>query len=318
MSLAALDGTDSRVMMFGGKGGVGKTTTSAATALHYATTGKRTLIVSSDLAPSLSDIWETQIGARETPIPGVPGLWGLEIGIDEVMRRWKVKFGPEIYAAASNLVDMPYDELVDYVGMAPGIQEEFMLDFILERVKSDAYDVIVWDTAPAGDTLRLLELPHKFLQHLRLAPRVYVGVRDKLRLKQTPFLDLIASWRDLSQEITAFFQDPHNTTLVLVTIAEGLGVYQTRRLMSEFTRFGLDVRHLIINHVISDPDSDFMRARQAMQAPYLRLLQEEYGERIKIVQLPQFPHEIKGVERLNQVKAALFETNESKTGGYSG
>jgi len=306
MSLAALDETHPRVMMFGGKGGVGKTTTSSAAALHYATLGKRTLIVSSDLSPSLSDILETEIGARETPIPGVPGLWGLEIGIDEVMRRWKVKFGPQIYAAASSLVDMPYDDLVDYVGLAPGIQEEFMLDFILERVKSDAYDVIVWDTAPAGDTLRLLELPHKFLQHLRLAPRVYMGVRDKLRLKQTPFLELIASWSELSQEIAAFFQNPRNTTFVLVTIAEGLGVYQTRRLIGELARFGLDVHHLIVNQVISAPDSDFMRARQAMQAPYLRLLYEEYGRRMEITQVPQFPYEIKGVERLKRVEEVLF------------
>ncbi len=129
MSLSALDQAQRHVLMFGGKGGVGKTTASATTALHFAARGKQTLIISSDLTPSLSDIFETQIGAVETPIPAVPNLWGLEIDPDEVMRRWKVKFGPEIYDAAQSMVDMPYDDLVDYVGMAPGIQEEFMLDF---------------------------------------------------------------------------------------------------------------------------------------------------------------------------------------------
>ncbi len=292
--------------MFGGKGGVGKTTTSATTALHYASAGRRTLIISSDLTPSLSDIFETEIGAIETAIPSVPNLWGLEIDPDEVMRRWKVKFGPEIYEASQVFVDMPYDELVDYVAMAPGIQEEFLLDFILERARSGQYDLVVWDTAPAGDTLRLLELPYKFLNHLRTAPRVYLGVRDKLQLSKTPFLELIDSWRDLSQEIAGFFRDPTNTEFILVTIPEALGVYQAQRLVGEFAQFGLDIRNLVVNHVITDVDSEFLRKRQAMQKPYIDLLASEYGDRMTITQLPLFASEMKGTKRLQRLEQVLF------------
>lgn len=292
--------------MFGGKGGVGKTTTSATTALHFATAGKRTLIISSDLTPSLSDIFETEIGASETPIPSVPNLWGLEIDPDEVMHRWKVKFGPEIYEASQVFVDMPYDELVDYVALAPGIQEEFLLDFILERVRDGRYDLVVWDTAPAGDTLRLLELPYKFLNHLRTAPRVYLGVRDKLQLSRAPFLELIDSWRELSQEIADFFRDPANAEFVLVTIPEALGVYQARRLVGEFAQFGLDIEHMIVNNVIVQADSEFLRRRQAMQQPYLDLLAQEYGRQMNITRLPLFAHEIKGAERLRKLEARLF------------
>jgi arsenite-transporting ATPase len=285
---------------------VGKTTTSASTALHFATAGRRTLIISSDLTPSLSDIFETQIGATETAIAGVPNLWGLEIDPDEVMRRWKVKFGPEIYEASQVFVDMPYDELVDYVGMAPGIQEEFMLDFILEQVRNDRYDLVVWDTAPAGDTLRLLELPYKFLSHLRVAPKVYLNVRDKLQLSKAPFLDLIDSWRVLSQEIADYFRDPKNTEFVLVTIPEALGVYQARRLVREFAEFGLEIRNMIVNNVIVQQDSGFLQRRQAMQQPYLDLLAQEYGRRMTITKLPLFAREIKGVGRIQKVEALLF------------
>ncbi len=306
MSLTTLQDADTRVIMFGGKGGVGKTTTSATTALHYARSGKKTLIISSDLAPSLSDIFETQIGPLEKPIRGIPGLFGLEINPDEVMRRWKIKFGPEVYQAAANLVDMPYDDLVDYAAMAPGIREEFLLDYILEQVNDGGYDTIVWDTAPAGDTLRLLDLPYKFLQHLRVAPRIYLGVRDKLKLKQTPFLDLIASWRELATEITSFFKDPANTAFVMVTIPEALGVFQTRRLFGEFAQYGLQVRHLIINHVITNPDSEFLRARYDMQVPYIQQLEEEYGDGVDIIQVPAFAHEVKGVERLQMLEEVLF------------
>jgi arsenite-transporting ATPase len=292
--------------MFGGKGGVGKTTTSATTALHFASAGKRTLIISSDLTPSLSDIFETQIGATETPIPNVPNLWGLEIDPDEVMRRWKIKFGPEIYEASQVFVDMPYDEIVDYVAMAPGIQEEFLLDFILERVRDGRYDLVVWDTAPAGDTLRLLELPHKFLSHLRMAPKMYLGVRDKLQLSKAPFLELIDSWRELSLEIADFFRDPANTEFILVTIPEALGVYQARRLVGEFAQFGLDIHHLVVNHVIAMADSDFLRQRQAMQRPYLDLLENEYGQQMTITRLPLFADEMKGTNRLRTLEKLLF------------
>jgi arsenite-transporting ATPase len=292
--------------MFGGKGGVGKTTSSATTALHFAARGRRTLIISSDLTPSLSDIFETEIGATETPINGVPNLWGLEIDPEEVMRRWKKKFGPEIYEASQVFVDMPYDELVDYVGLAPGIQEEFMLDFILEHIRNERYDMVVWDTAPAGDTLRLLELPHKFLSHLRTAPRVYLGVRDKLQLSKTPFLELIDSWQALSQEIADFFRDPDKSEFILVTIPEALGVYQARRLVGDFAQFGLEIQHMVVNHVIHDSDSDFLARRQAMQQPYLDLLAEEYGQSMTITQVPLFASEIKGVERLSKLEKVLF------------
>jgi arsenite-transporting ATPase len=306
MSLSTLEQTNRRVLMFGGKGGVGKTTTSATTALHFASQGRRTLIISSDLTPSLSDIFETEIGAAETPIDGVPNLWGLEIDPDEVMRRWKVKFGPEIYEASQVFVDMPYDEIVNYVAMAPGIQEEFMLDFILERVRDRGYDLVVWDTAPAGDTLRLLELPYKFLNHLRTAPKMYLNVRDKLQLSKVPFMELIDSWRELSQEITDFFRDPASTEFILVTIPEALGVYQARRLVGEFAQFGLEIQQMIVNNVIVEADSDFMERRQAMQRPYLDLLAAEYGSRMTITQLPLFADEMKGTERLRKLEALLY------------
>ncbi len=308
MSLANLNRTSKRVLMFGGKGGVGKTTTSASTALHFARAGRRTLILSSDLTPSLSDIFETSIGATETPVPGEPNLWALEINPDEVMRRWKVKFGPEIYEATRVLLDMPYDEVVDYVAMAPGIQEEFLLDFILEHVRAERYDLVVWDTAPAGDTLRLLELPHKFLAHLRVAPRMYLGLRDRLGLNRLPFLDLIDSWQELSQEIADFFRNPEQSEFVLVTIPEALGAYQARRVVEDLGQFGLEVRHLIINHVAQPNDGRFLQQRREMQQPYLNLLAEEYGQRMEITHLPLLPHEVKGLRRLEEVGVMLFRS----------
>lgn len=306
MPLSELDGSSKRVLMFGGKGGVGKTTCSATTALHYASLGRRTLIISSDLTPSLSDIFEMEAGPVERQVPGVENLYALEIGPDEVMKRWKEKFGPEIYEAASSLIDMDYDEVIDYVAMAPGIQEEFMLDYVLERIKDGSYDLIVWDTAPAGDTLRLLDLPYKFIEHLRIAPKVYLQVRDAFKLKKVPFLNIIDGWKALAEEVADFMRDGDNTEFILVTIPEGLGVYQARRLVKEFERFGLEIRYLLLNNVIMEPDCEFHRQRMAMQGKYLKMLKDEYGDRMKLILVPLFPDEMKGVESLRELEKVLF------------
>jgi arsenite-transporting ATPase len=306
VSLSELDGSNKRVLMFGGKGGVGKTTCSATTALHYASLGSSTLIISSDLTPSLSDIFEMEVGPTEKPVEGVENLYALEIGPEEVMKRWKKKFGPEIYEAASSLIDMEYDEVIDYVAMAPGIQEEFLLDYVLERIKDGSYDLIVWDTAPAGDTLRLLELPYKFIAHLRVAPKVYLQVRDAFKLKKVPFLNIIEGWKALAEEVTDFMRDPKNTEFILVTIPEGLGVYQARRLVKEFERFGLDIRHILVNNVIKNPDSEFNRRRMEMQSKYIKMLEDEYGDRMKLILLPLFPYEMKGVKSLRELEKVLF------------
>lgn len=306
MSLSDLDHINKRILMFGGKGGVGKTTCAATTALHYAALGRRTLIISSDLTPSLSDIFEMEVGSAEKQVGGTENLYALEISPDEVMRRWKEKFGPEVYEAASSLIDMEYDEVIDYVVIAPGIQEEFMLDYILERIRDGGYDLIVWDTAPAGDTLRLLDLPYKFLKHLRMAPRFYFQVRDTFQLKKVPFIDLIESWKALAKEVTDFIRDPNNTEFILVTIPEALGVYQTKRLVKEFGRYGLKIRHLIINNVIKDANCDFHRMRMEMQSKYIDILFNEYGNGIKIIEVPLFPYEIKGIERLRELEKVLF------------
>jgi len=309
---ASLDQSSPRVLMFGGKGGVGKTTSSAATALHYALAGRRTLIISSDLTPSLSDILEAPIGPTETPVPGVANLFALEIDTDEVMRRWKIKFGQTIYDAASFVVDLPYDEIVNYVAMAPGIQEEFMLDFIMEQIRDARYDLIVWDTAPAGDTLRLLDLPNRFLTHLRAAPRVYFKAQDLLGVGKTPFLKIIAEWTQLSEQVVRFFRDPANVEFLLVTIPEALGVYQSRRVIGELAAHGLAVRHIIVNGVIANPDGAFLRQRAEMQQPYIQMLREEYGADA-LVQLPLLPYEVKGIERLREVERLLFASGSLQT-----
>jgi arsenite-transporting ATPase len=91
-----------------------------------------------------------------------------------------------------------------------------------------------------------------------------------------------------------------------VTIPEALGMNQARRVVAELSEFGLQVRHLVVNNVISQVDSDFLRRRQAMQQPYLELIDREYAPAMEVTRLPLFADEMKGIERLSQMERILF------------
>jgi arsenite-transporting ATPase len=314
-SLSDLEKGSKQLILVGGKGGVGKTTCAAAIALRLAASGKRTLILSSDPTPSLSDIFEIPIGPCETSISQVPNLSALEISSEIVLAKWKDRFGREIYDVVSSFADLEYDFVLDYVGGAPGIEEEYMLYFIMELVREGRYDLVVWDTAPAGHTLRLLHLPEIFLRHLEGATRFYLNLYSyferaketvKLKKGKKSLMEIITGWQALSNEIAAFIRDDRLTEYIVVTIPEALGVKQTERIIQDFDAHGLPVHYLIINHCIEQADCDFHRARKEMQTHYIRLLTEEYGERLRLILLPLFPYEIKGTERIEKASRILF------------
>jgi arsenite-transporting ATPase len=300
--------------MIGGKGGVGKTTCASAIALHFSVMGKKTLIISSDPTPSLSDIFEMEIGDRETAVKGATNLWGIEISSDVVLKKWKDRFGPEIYEVVSTFASVDYD-FVDYIGGAPGIEEEYMLNYILELVESGQYDLVVWDTAPAGHTLRLLHLPQLFLRHLEAATKFYMNLystfeklKESVRFKKSKrsLLEIISGWEALAEKVVNFIRDPQKAEFVVVTIPEALGVKQTERIIKDFDEYQLKVNHLIVNYIIQDADCEFHRVRREMQQGYLKVLEDQYSHRTRLIRVPLSPREIKGVKRIQNVSEVLF------------
>jgi len=314
-SLSDLERGSKQLILVGGKGGVGKTTCAAAIAVHMAESGKRTLILSSDPTPSLSDIFEITVGPREIPIPKVPNLAALEVSSEIVREKWKERFGREIYEVVSSFTDLDYDFVMDYVGGAPGIEEEYMLYFIMELVREGRYDLVVWDTAPAGHTLRLLHLPEIFLRHLEGATKFYLNLYSyferakeavKLQKGKRSLLEIITGWQALSNDIAAFIRDERLTEYIVVTIPESLGVKQTERIIQDFDAHGLPVHYLIVNHCIEKADCAFHRKRKEMQAHYIRLLSDTYAGRLRLILLPLSPLEIKGTDRIKTVSQVLF------------
>lgn len=292
---------EKNVFMFSGKGGVGKTTCAGATALHFARNGLNTLVISTDPTPSLSDIFEAE-GAQK-PIKVTDNLHLAELGTQEVKQMWDKKFGHEVYEVFSSLVSIEYDEFVDFItSILPGLQEEFMVDYIREMASSGTYERIVWDTAPLGQTMHLLNMPEMLREHLKPAPKIY----SRLKLggiSKRPILKILEDWAEISAEDMTFLRD--EVEFNMVTIPEALAVQQLEGVFSDFSTHGFEFSQLIINNVIKVDDSEFLRTKSKQQHGYIDQI-HIITSGMKTIEVPLFPYEIKGVQRIEEIGKAIF------------
>ena len=289
------------VTMFSGKGGVGKTTCAAATALHYASLGQRTLAISTDATPSLSHIFEITGEGKPKRVHNALDI--NELGAGEVEKMWDEKFGREVYDVFSTFVDIDYQPFVEFTAsILPGLGEEFMVDYIRELSLKNDYDNIIWDTAPLGQTLALLNTPSMLVEHLKMAPRIYTKLKLS-KISKEPILHIINRWRKLSADEMDFLKN--RVRLVLITIPEALAVEQLDSVFLQLERYGLIVDQLIINDVIKVDDSEFLKMKARQQKKYLDFIHVKYSE-IEIVEVPLFPYELRGWERLKEVERVLF------------
>ena len=288
------------ITVFAGKGGVGKTTCAAATALYHANQGNQTLVISTDPTPSLADIFETNSNSKPAMVNEY--LYIHELGIDEVKEMWNTRFGREVYEVFSSFVAIDYPEFVDFMtSLLPGLGDEFMVDFIRGLAMKDDFKVIIWDTAPLGQTLTLLETPALLRQHLRMAPRIYSKLKVGSR-GRGPVLDVLKRWEKLSAENMDFLRD--SVQFCIVTIAEALAVNQLKGVIAELEKYGLKLSRLIVNNVAQADGSDFLNNRAEQQNGYLNII-KEIAANVPVTQIPMFSREVKGL-RLGEVKDYLF------------
>lgn len=313
MKYGSLDKRDAHpvILMFCGKGGVGKTTCASSTSIHYAAEGFRTLLISTDPAPSLTDILEVDVKGKITPIPGVENLEAVELDYSRIFDMWTEKFGDEVYAVISSFLPVG-KEILDYIAGAPGIDEEFALSYVYDLYTGGEYDVIVWDTAPAGGTLSLLYLQETFYTHMRDAAKLYIRLKETLenltgREKRDP-LKIIREWEQLAKNVLDMIRS-ENTTAFLVTIPEGLGVSQTERIKQDLEKFEVQIGGIIVNNLIPqevDMSSELLSKRRRVQEKYMKILEETYSGKLPLMKLPLQGHEVIGIEVLRDIGKQLY------------
>ena len=288
--------------MFAGKGGVGKTTCAATTALHYAQQGRKTLAISTDATPSLAHIFEIADKKRAARVQDC--LYINEIGLGEVQQMWDQKFGREVYEVFSSFVSIDYDSFVEFMtSMLPGLSDEFMVDYIREMRKSGNYGTVVWDTAPLGQTLALLHTPAMLVEHLKMAPRIYSRLKFGQGSRRS-ILEILKRWQKLSADSIDFLRQ--EVRFNIVTIAEALAFEQLEDIFRELDDHGFIVKQLIVNNVIKADNSEFLAMKAGQQRKYLDMIYQRYSH-LNIIELPMCPYEIKGIERLKEVETSLFK-----------
>ena len=324
-----------RLLLFGGKGGVGKTTTSTATAVYLADCGLKVLLVSSDPAHSTSDSLGVDIGTEPTPIAGVDGLFGLEMDPESKLSNLLPKLGNMVDgmnsgngmkglsgfgglgglgmmldpSAKQEFEDIKSDVKTSEM-ILPGLDEALAFDELLKHVEDPNWDVIVFDTAPTGHTLRFLSLPEiieAWSGRLIRLMRISGGIRSMLfgRKESEEMKQELERFRSRVLHVRRVLSDPELTSFTLVTIPEKMGVNETVRAYSSLIEYQLPVSSCIVNRVTPEFDHPFLAKRRGAEIERIKELTEQL-ESVDVCSMELLDQEVVGVDNLRIVAQNLY------------
>ncbi len=253
----ALPPPESSLLVFAGKGGVGKTTLACATALRLtqAYGGKKILLFSADPAHSLSDCLDMSIGSEPTPV--TPGLWAMEVDAGAEFASLKNQYRREIKQFLTKIMpnlDMTYDrEVIERLMdlSPPGIDELMALTSVMDFLAEDRFDALVLDAAPTGHLIRLLELPEIIEQWLKVVFGLFLKYRDIFRLPKITNR-LVQISKDLKR-LRAMLHDPSKAALYAVSILTEMSFAETQDLLAACKRLAVPVSCLFLN--LATPES---------------------------------------------------------------
>jgi arsenite-transporting ATPase len=322
-----------RLLLFGGKGGVGKTTCAAATSLWLADAGLRTLLVSSDPAHSTSDSLNFQLGNEPTPVTGVENLWGMELDPEGQMNEMLPKLSEVMSGGFGGTMDIFFgqqakqefsEELADLQGgdlLLPGLDEALAFDSLLKHLEDLRYDVIVFDTAPTGHTLRFLALPEileRWSGKIARLARTTGGVRSVLfgRKQEAAIQEELDRFQSRVIATRKILTDHRLTGFTLVTIPEKMAVDESVRAVAALAEFSIQVDGAIINRITPDLDHEFLQNRRRVEQSYIELLREKFGT-MAIAEIELEDTDIHGIESLRKVGLILHGEKPTEAIGMS-
>ncbi|CAK9145783.1 unnamed protein product [Ilex paraguariensis] len=293
-----LDQESLKWVFVGGKGGVGKTTCSSILSILLSRVRSSVLIISTDPAHNLSDAFQQRFTKTPILVNGFTNLYAMEVD-------------PNV-ENEDPLNSDGMDGFLSELGNAiPGIDEAMSFAEMLKLVQTMDYSVIIFDTAPTGHTLRLLQFPstlEKGLNKMMALKNKFGGLLSQMtrvfgagdEFGEDAIMGKLEGMKDVIEQVNKQFKDPDLTTFVCVCIPEFLSLYETERLVQELAKFEIDTHNIIINQVIFDEEaveSKLLKARMSMQQKYLDQFYMLYDD-FHITKLPLLPQEVTGVEAL--------------------
>ena len=307
---ATADGSD--VVLYGGKGGVGKTTCAAAHALALARV-ESTLVVSTDPAHSLGDVFERDLGGD--PVEVSPDLFAVEVDPEtgqDAYRRVVEALAGEFRDAGLRLSDDDLERLFE-AGLIPGGDEVAALEYVARYARSD-YDHVVLDTAPTGHTLRLLDLPDVLAETLGVAGDVQRRVRKAGRAAKSMVIGPAAYWGSGNEsdevgslqarvaEVGDLLRDPSRTRFRVVLTPEQMAIAEAERLVARLAEAGITVDSLVVNRVFENSDGcSCDRCQRDAERHATRL--DEISDRFDfpVRRVPELESESQGFDALDRV-----------------
>ena len=310
-------------LFYGGKGGVGKTTCAAATALDIAATGTETLVVSTDPAHSLSDSLETPLSGEPTEIR--ESLHAVEVDPETQAKRYEnvaKALAADLRAAGISL-DETEVERIFAAGTPAGGDELAALDLLAEYTADDRWDSVVFDTAPTGHTLRLFDLP----EFMGLALETTESLRGQVRrlansaraMTLGPLSAMtgssddgdLAEMRARMERALAVITDEERTAFRVVLIPERMAITESERLVEKLAEADVAVDSLVVNKVLEDANEDCSRCRRQQQRHEQRVaeIRETFPDR-EVTTLPEADGEIQGIDALETLAARLPDTRK--------
>jgi len=311
MALTGLGNKDLKLIIFGGKGGVGKTSCAVATALALSENFK-TLLISTDPAHSVSDCLEQQIGFEVVKVDISANLSAIEVVAEKALSAFKTEYRSELkklFDTSTNLDNEDIDEMLTLP--MPGIDEVMSFKTIIDFIEEGQYDKYVVDTAPTGHALRLISSPKMLDEWIKVAAKM----RWKYRYMITSFSgsyqqdevdELLFNLKKTVKRIENILKNHDKCEFIPVCIPEAMAILETGRLLLDLGKSEIIVRQIIVNNVMVSDECDFCRRRKEGQLPYIHEIGEKFSQ-LNMVRIPLFAKEIKGTIALNQLKMCLFE-----------
>ncbi len=304
-----------RNIVFTGKGGVGKTSIAAATALMAAESGHRTLIISTDPAHSLGDSFDMELGP--TPVRITNRLFGQEVSVyGDMSLNWEIVREHFAHLMQVQGIQGIY---VEEMGVLPGMEELFSLSHIKRYNESDEYDLLVVDCAPTGETLRLLSLPETFGWMLKLMRNLEKYVVKPVirplskrvnRLQDyVPDVDVYEQVDNLFSSIEGIIDllsDGTRTTVRLVMNPEKMVIKESMRALTYLNLYGITVDQIVINRVYTDDaDGEFLKEWKEIQRGHIEEIERSFAP-IPITKVPLFQREVLGIDMLRKVGQVVY------------
>ena len=318
-----------KMIMFGGKGGVGKTTCASSSAIWAAEHGRNTLIISTDPAHSLGDSLGVELPPGvPIPIEGISNLTALEIDPKANMAEFQgiTSVNPMEEMGLSGMGDMPLmEDVQEFSSLSPpGIDEALAFAKVLEFIETEHdYDLIVFDTAPTGHTLRFLSLPETLsgwigkLLKLKLKIGKLFGAVKRMftggEKKKDNTLELLEKLNNSILNARDDLINPDLNSFVVVMISEEMAIAETGRLLNELVKYNIPVSNIVVNQLYEDTRElcDFCKSRREMQQRNLLRIKDIFGEKLGkiLIEIPLFKEEIREYNKLKELGKFLINTD---------